>query len=143
MYLLDTNICIYAIKKRSPRVIEKISENLTEGIYISSLTIAEMEYGISNSMYPERNRISLLEFISIFDILDFTEHDTIPYGMLKVDLKRLGRLIGPIDMLLAGQAIANNLTRSDPAGQRSARHRDLPGPAPEDPHRPTLTAPSA
>lgn len=109
MYLLDTNICIFAIRKRSQNVIKRISENLDKGIFISSLTIAEMEAGISNSKFVERNRIALLEFLSIFDILGFEEKDAIPYGKWKAYLKRTGQQIGPIDMLLAGQAISNNL----------------------------------
>jgi tRNA(fMet)-specific endonuclease VapC len=109
MYLLDTNICIYAIKKKSPQILDKIAKNIKNGIFISSLTIAEMEFGISNSMYPERNRVSLLEFLTIFNILDFCEKDAIPYGMIKTHLKRSGDIIGPIDMLLAAQAISNNL----------------------------------
>ena len=109
MFLLDTNICIFAIKKKPQKVLDNIAKNLKHVIYISSLTIAEMEYGISNSNYPEKNRMSLLEFISIFEILNFTEKDSVPYGMLKTDLRRSGQIIGPIDMLLAGQAISNNL----------------------------------
>ena len=110
MYLLDTNICIFAIKGKSHRLLEKISEHLKNGIYISSLTIAEMEFGVSNSMYPKKNRISLLKFISIFNTLDFCVKDAIPYGVLKSDLKRAGKIIGPIDMLLAAQAISNDFT---------------------------------
>jgi len=109
MYLLDTNICIFAIKKRYPLLLEKIKRNISE-IHISSLTIAEMEYGVSNSRYPERNRLALMEFISPFTILPFEESDAIPYGILKTQLKKSGRIIGPIDMLLSGQAIANQLT---------------------------------
>jgi tRNA(fMet)-specific endonuclease VapC len=125
MYLLDTNICIFAIKKKSQKVIDRIAGNLSEGIFISSLTIAEMEYGISNSMYPEKNRMSLLEFISIFDILNFTEPDAIPYGMLKADLKSSGQLIGPIDMLIASQAISNNLTLVTNNTKEFCRVKDL------------------
>jgi tRNA(fMet)-specific endonuclease VapC len=110
MYILDTNICIFAIKKKSPNLLDKISEHLNDGIYISSLTVAELEYGVSNSQYPEKNRIALLEFLSIFNILDFKESDAVPYGMLKTILRRNGNIIGPIDMLLAAQGISNNMT---------------------------------
>lgn len=110
MYLLDTNICIYAIKSKSQNLLDKVEFEFKNGIFISSLTIAEMEYGISNSMHPERNRMSLLEFLTVFNILNFNEKEAIPYGMLKTELKCAGQLIGPIDMLLAGQALSNNLT---------------------------------
>jgi tRNA(fMet)-specific endonuclease VapC len=109
MYLLDTNICIFAINKRSIQTINKIKTNFTNGLYISSLTIAELEYGIENSNQIEKNRIALLKFISVFNILDFTEFDGIEYGKLKAKLKKRGEIIGPIDMLLAAQALNNKM----------------------------------
>lgn len=109
MYLLDTNICIYAIKNKPIPVLERIKENSRFGIYISSLTIAELEYGIENSNRVEENRVSLIKFLSIFNILSFDDSDAIPYGKLKSKLKKEGNIIGPIDMLLAAQALSKDL----------------------------------
>ncbi|MBN1410379.1 MAG: type II toxin-antitoxin system VapC family toxin [Spirochaetales bacterium] len=109
MFLLDTNICIYAIKKKSDLVLDNISANFKHGIYISALTVAELEFGIANSQYPEENRLSLLEFLSIFTILPFDDDDAIPYGKIKKKLRDEGNIIGPIDLLLAAQAISKNL----------------------------------
>jgi tRNA(fMet)-specific endonuclease VapC len=109
MYLLDTNACIFAINKRPANVLEKIRKNLKKGIYISSLTVAELEYGVENSKQIENNRIALLKFMSIFNIINFDDTDAIHYGRLKAILKKTGRIIGPIDMLLAAQAISKNL----------------------------------
>ena len=109
MYLLDTNICIYAIKNKPIIVLEKIKEKSKLGIYISALTVAELEYGIENSKKIEDNRISLLTYLSLFNILPFDDEDAIPYGKLKSKLRREGRIIGPIDMLLAAQAISKDL----------------------------------
>ncbi len=109
MYLLDTNICIYAIKNKPISVLEKIKENSKLGIYISSLTIAELEYGIENSNRVEENRVSLIKFLSIFNILSFDDKDAIPYGKLKAKLKKESTIIGPIDMLLAAQALSKDL----------------------------------
>jgi len=109
MYLLDTSICIFAINKRSTIVLEKIRKKSGKGIYISSLTIAELEYGVENSTQIENNRIALLKFISIFNIINFDDSDAIHYGKLKAKLKKDGRMIGPIDMLLAAQALGKDL----------------------------------
>jgi tRNA(fMet)-specific endonuclease VapC len=109
MYLLDTNICIFAINKKSIKILNCIKDNIVNGLYISSLTIAELEYGIENSKQIEKNRTALLKFISVFNILDFTEFDGIEYGKLKSKLKRRGEIIGPIDMLLAAQALSNKM----------------------------------
>jgi len=109
MYLLDTNICIFAIKKRSEIVLMKLKEKISDGIYISSLTVAELEFGVENSKRIEKNRIALIKFLSIFNILNFDDTDAIAYGRLKTDLRKQGRIIGPIDMLLAAQALNKEL----------------------------------
>jgi len=109
MYLLDTNICIYAIKKKPILVLKQIKEKSKLGIYISALTVAELEYGIENSTKIEENRISLLKYLSLFNILPFDDKDAIPYGKLKAKLKKEGQIIGPIDMLLAAQALSKDL----------------------------------
>lgn len=109
MYLLDTNICIFAIKKRPETVLKKLKEKISDGIYISSLTIAELEFGVENSQKIENNRIALLKFLSIFNILNFDDSDAIDYGRLKTDLRKQGRIIGPIDILLAAQALNKEL----------------------------------
>jgi len=109
MYLLDTNICIFAINKRPANVLEIIKKKSKAGIYISSLTVAELEYGVENSKYIEDNRIALLKFLSIFNVLNFDDMDAAPYGKLKTKLKKSGQIIGSIDMLLAAQAISKEL----------------------------------
>jgi tRNA(fMet)-specific endonuclease VapC len=109
MYLLDTNICIFAINKRPANLLGILKEKSEQRIYISSLTIAELEYGVENSTQVENNRIALLKFISIFTVLDFDDADAIHYGRLKAKLKKEGKIIGPIDMSLAAQALSKNL----------------------------------
>lgn len=109
MYLLDTNICIYAIKKKPIYVLEQIKEKSRLGIYISALTVAELEFGIENSTKIEENRIALLKYLSLFNILPFDDKDAIPYGKLKSRLRKEGQIIGPIDMLLAAQALSKDL----------------------------------
>ena len=109
MYLLDMNICIFAINNRPANVLEIIKKKSKSGIYISSLTVAELEYGVENSKYIEDNRIALLKFLSIFNVLNFDDMDAAPYGKLKTKLKKTGQIIGPIDMLLAAQAISKEL----------------------------------
>lgn len=64
-YMLDTNICIYAIKNKPEKVLEKFKENLQEGLCISVITLAELEYGVEKSSNPERNTAALLQFVSL------------------------------------------------------------------------------
>jgi len=109
VYLLDTNICIFLIKKKNPILIEKLKKYYNRGIFISSLTLAELEFGVENSDHKEKNRLSLIEFLTIFEILNFEQKDTQSYGMIKSDLRKSGKIIGAIDELLAAQAISRNL----------------------------------
>jgi tRNA(fMet)-specific endonuclease VapC len=55
MYMLDTNICIYIIKKKTENVLSKLKRNRTKGLYISTITLAELEFGNANanSSYKE------------------------------------------------------------------------------------------
>ena len=109
MYLLDTNICIFAIKNRPVGILDQIRNHFDQGIFISSLTVAELEFGVSNSRYPEKNRLALLEFLAPFDYLNYDDEDAIEYGKLKSFLRRSGSIIGPIDLLLASQALAKRM----------------------------------
>lgn len=109
-YLLDTNIWIYIIKKRPAEVIDKI-KNLTLGsIGISSITLAELQYGIVKSADPDKNRKALEKFIIPLEILDFGYNETIEYGKIRSELEKQGTPIGPMDMLIASHAKSYDLT---------------------------------
>lgn len=73
MYMLDTNICIYAIKNKPEQVLSRQQENLYNGICISAITLAELEHGVEKSNYPDKNRMALLRFLSIMTVLPFPE----------------------------------------------------------------------
>ena len=90
-------------------LLKKLKLHSRKRIAVSALTVAELEYGVSNSGQPERNRIALIKFISFFDVIPFDDADAVAYGKIKADLKKVGKLIGPIDMLLAGQAVSKKL----------------------------------
>jgi len=112
MYLFDTNMCIFIIKKKFPSLMGKLKKNRMKGFCISSITLAEMEYGIENSAkeYKEKNRMALMEFLSIFEIKNFDENAAKEYGVLKKDLKDRNCLIGPLDMLIAAHAKSLKMT---------------------------------
>ena len=108
-YLLDTNICIYIIKKKPSVVLKRIELKQPGQIAISTITLAELEYGIARSHYPHRNRIALLEFLIPFTILDFDQAASAEYGHIRSSLELKGRPIGPMDLLLAAQARSHSL----------------------------------
>jgi tRNA(fMet)-specific endonuclease VapC len=108
-YLLDTNICIYIIKKKPPVVLKRVESKQPGQIAISTITLAELEYGIVRSRYPDRNRVALLEFLLPLTILDFDQAASAEYGHIRLSLESKGRPIGPMDLLLAAQASSHGL----------------------------------
>lgn len=72
-YMLDTNICIYAIKNKPEQVLRRLKDNLPKGLCISAITLAELEHGVEKSVNPEKNQMALIQFLAILDILPFDD----------------------------------------------------------------------
>ena len=109
-FLLDTNICIYIIKQKAPKVFEKFQTLTPSDVGVSSITVAELEYGAYKSQRLEQNRAALSQFLIPLEILPFDERATQTYGQIRAELERRGIVIGSMDMLIASQAISLGLT---------------------------------
>ena len=109
-YMLDTNICVYVIKKRPEQVLQRFMQHDPGTLCISAITLAELEYGIENSSLPERNRLALAMFLSGIQILSFNEAAAEEYGRIRAKLRKAGTPIGANDMLIAAHAKAEGLT---------------------------------
>lgn len=72
-YILDTNICIYIIKKKPESVFNKFKELTPGSIGISSITLAELQYGIDKSSKPGQNQEALNQFLLPLELLDFNQ----------------------------------------------------------------------
>jgi len=108
-YLLDTNICIYIIKKKPEKVIKRFKEKKPGDITISSITISELEYGVAKSSKPDINTIALKEFLAPLMVIDYTSKDSEHYGKIRKDLEKKGTPIGAMDLLIASQAISREM----------------------------------
>lgn len=108
-YMLDTNICIYVIKKKPESVIKKFLEYNPDDICISAITHAELMYGVEKSQLPEKNLAALTFFLSAIEVLEFNSMAAIEYGKIRVDLEKRGTPIGAMDMLIAAHAKAECL----------------------------------
>jgi len=109
-YLLDTNICIYLIKKRPPQVIARFKKLQLEDVAISSVTLAELEYGVKKSQAKEKNQQALEEFISPLIVLPFDKQAASYYGDLRAYLERMGTPIGSLDFMIAAHALSLGIT---------------------------------
>jgi tRNA(fMet)-specific endonuclease VapC len=109
-YMLDTNICIYIIKRKPQPVIERFLQTEISQIGISSITLSELLYGVSKSSKPDQNQIALAQFIAPLEILPYDEHAAQHYGDLRAHLERQGKPIGSLDMLIAAHSLSINST---------------------------------
>lgn len=110
MFLLDTNIFIYAINGRHPRLTKKLLSVHPSEILVSSITVGEMEYGAAKSHWGERTRQIMHAFLANYDTLPFTEQDAALFGTFRAQLEAAGITIGVLDVMIAAQGVANNLT---------------------------------
>ncbi len=108
-HLLDTNVCIDVIRRRSTLLLERITSFPIDGLAVSTITVAELNYGARKSSFPDRNRIALLEFLVPFRILDFDQAAARVYGSVRRQLERDGMQIGPLDTLIASHALSAGL----------------------------------
>lgn len=108
-YMLDTNICIYAIKNKPEKVLNTLKEKLNDGICISAITLAELAHGVAKSAARDKNRAALLSFLSILTVLPFDDLAAAEYGAVCADLQRKGTPIGTMDMLIAAHAKTEGL----------------------------------
>ena len=108
-YLIDTNICIYVMNKRPVGVIKKFKQFALGEIGISTITVSELQYGVSKSTYREKNEVRLEEFLAPLEILTYDQTAARIYGDIRFQLEKSGQLIGPLDLLIAAHAISQNL----------------------------------
>ena len=108
-YLLDTDTCIYALKQ-DHSVIESLLACDREDVAVSVISEAELRTGAAKSSSPIKT-LSLIEnFLRPLTLLDFTSGDAVVYASVRAKLERSGTPIGPLDTLIAAQAIARKLT---------------------------------
>ena len=106
-YLLDTNICIYIIKKKPEIVLKRFRKFPLGSIGISTITLAELQFGVRKSSNPAKNLNALNQFIIPLEIIDFDYNATTEYGLIRAELEKKGTPIGPYDILIAGTALVH------------------------------------
>ncbi|MGA1875646.1 MAG: type II toxin-antitoxin system tRNA(fMet)-specific endonuclease VapC [bacterium] len=103
-FLLDTNICIYIIKRKPFQVINKLRTFNISDIGISSITLSELEYGVVKSSRSDQNRDALINFLAPLEIIPYDDRAASHYGEIRAHLERIGQPIGAMDMLIAAHA---------------------------------------
>jgi len=114
-YMLDTNICIYVIKRKPLDALVKFNQN-AGSICMSSITMAELYHGVEKSEQQSKNLKVVDDFISRLDVISYSEKAAAHYGNIRADLERKGTIIGINDLHIAAHArsealvlVSNNL----------------------------------
>jgi tRNA(fMet)-specific endonuclease VapC len=107
-YMLDTNICIY-VMKRYPQALREKFNSLADQLCISSITLGEMHYGAEKSARRADNLTAIEHFVARLDILPFEAKAAMHYGQVRAELERAGTPCGPHDMQIGGHARSEGL----------------------------------
>ncbi|HEY9868969.1 MAG TPA: PIN domain-containing protein [Candidatus Obscuribacterales bacterium] len=117
LYLLDTDICSYIMKRSHPELLEKLRRVDLESIAISVVTEAGLLYGIKLSSKPRLARAAFDGFIKHVRVLDWARAAAEDYADIRANLHKAGKLIGANDLMIAahcrslGATLVTNSTR--------------------------------
>jgi tRNA(fMet)-specific endonuclease VapC len=110
MYMLDTNICIYIIKKRPIGLLEKFNSIPKNSLCISVVTYAELQYGVERSSSKKMNQKIIQDFISRLIVLSWDMDAAGKYGKIRSNLEKKGTPIGNMDLMIAAHALSQKCT---------------------------------
>ena len=106
-YLLDTNACIALLNGRPPSLVDRVRRHTSSEFGLPAPVTYELYYGAFKSRYTDQN-LGLLDRIA-FEVVSFDAADARAAGAIRANLEAIGRPMGPLDTLIAGQARARGL----------------------------------
>jgi tRNA(fMet)-specific endonuclease VapC len=109
-YMLDTNICIYLIKRRPAELVDRLQQEQLGDVGISAITSAELLYGVAKSQRKEQNMTALEKFLLPLVVAEFDDGAAAAYAITRATLEQRGTPIGSLDTLIAGHALSLNVT---------------------------------
>ena len=111
-YMLDTNTLIYVLNAR-PRhqaVLDRFNDEDPRNLAVSSITIAELRFGVEKSQRREATRQNLHRMLDAINAVPFGERAAEAYGVVRAKLEAKGKPIGPLDTLIAAHALSLSVT---------------------------------
>jgi len=127
-YLLDTNACIALNKGEPASVRARFDKAVRAGarVWVSTVVLYELWYGVAKSARPKENAEDLATFLAgPIRVLGFEEEDAREAGGVRAALERMGKPIGAYDVLIAGQALCRKLTLVTSNGKEFGRVKGL------------------
>jgi tRNA(fMet)-specific endonuclease VapC len=110
IYMLDTDIASFIMKRASLGAIRKLQELPTDATCISAIVESELRFGIAVSPRRQKDQIALDDFLQYMQVLDYPVAASVDYGLIRADLKRRGGMIGSNDLFIAAHARFLGLT---------------------------------
>jgi tRNA(fMet)-specific endonuclease VapC len=109
-YLLDTNICIYLIRKHSPEILGRFQKHAPQDVAISTVTLFELQYGVEKSQFRQRSEEALDKFLRPLNLIELDRSAALEAAAIRAQLEKKGISIGPYDLLIAGLARLRDMT---------------------------------
>ena len=105
-FMLDTDSCIVLIKRKPAKMLEKLTSHVPGDVGLSTVTLAELRYGVAKSTQKETNSRALDEFLLPLEIADFDTNAAVAYGQVRVTLEKAGTPIGPLHTQIGAHAFS-------------------------------------
>jgi tRNA(fMet)-specific endonuclease VapC len=109
-FMLDTDICIYLIKQKSRKLLDRLTNHEPGEITISAVTWSELNYGVERSDRKKKNAEALEHFILAIDVLPFDDSAAKETAQIRAALEGKGKSIGSYDTMIAGHARSRGFT---------------------------------
>ena len=107
-YMLDTDICIYAMKQRPDALAQRFDE-VSDQLSISTVTAGELIYGAEKSARVAANLQAIEAFLARLEVLPFDAKAAAHFAQVRAELERAGRPIGAYDLMIGGHARSQGL----------------------------------
>jgi len=128
-FMLDTDSCIALIKRKPAKMLDKLTSHAPGDVGLSTVTLAELRYGVAKSAQKETNARALDEFLLPLEIADFDETAAGVYGEVRAALEKAGTPIGPLDTQIGAHALSLGAVL---VTHNTREFRRIPGLAVED-----------
>ncbi len=109
MYLLDTDICSYIMKRHPENVYKYLQKIPMEHLHVSVMSVAELRYGVERLESARFTQGEVDKFIQYLNVLSWENTATLEYAKIRHYLTKKGKLIGHMDMLIAAHALSLNM----------------------------------
>jgi tRNA(fMet)-specific endonuclease VapC len=109
-YMLDTNVVSYIMQGRDAALLARLVQVPMGHAVISSVTLAELEYGLHRKGQPPRLRNALNQALLRMDVLPWDEKVAVCYGELCSSLEAQGISLSDFDMMIAAHAVSADAT---------------------------------